>query len=73
MKITIFIAPVILVGDDRGGVLSLKLSPNLRKIAKEILTEEEQKLEGRVIKTPYELEKEKMVKLLDTLDTKVDS
>jgi dynein intermediate chain 1 len=24
--------PVLLVGDDRGGVNSLKLSPNLRKI-----------------------------------------
>ena len=27
-------SPILLVGDDRGTVLSLKLSPNLRKITK---------------------------------------
>ena len=25
-------SPILIVGDDRGGVISLKLSPNLRKV-----------------------------------------
>ena len=29
--------PVLIVGDDRGGVNSLKLSPNLRKVEHQII------------------------------------
>eukprot|EP00996_Jenningsia_fusiforme_P005665 NODE_667_length_1996_cov_12.812018_g617_i0.p1 GENE.NODE_667_length_1996_cov_12.812018_g617_i0~~NODE_667_length_1996_cov_12.812018_g617_i0.p1 ORF type:complete len:631 (+),score=160.13 NODE_667_length_1996_cov_12.812018_g617_i0:160-1893(+) len=46
--------PVLLVGDDRGTVLSLKLSPNLRKIAKVE--------EG---KTRQQMEIEKLNKIID--------
>ena len=69
------IAPVILVGDDKGGVLSLKLSPNLRKISKDDAPVEGEKKEkkeekAKETKTPGEMERAKMVKLLETLDTK---
>ncbi len=63
------------MGDDRGGVLSLKLSPNLRKVAKPpVLDEKEKKEESKVPqKSQRELEREKMVKLLESLDTKVEA
>jgi dynein intermediate chain 1 len=51
--------PVLLVGDDRGGVTSLKLSPNLRKLVEP--TEE---------KTKLMLEVDKMDKLLAAADTR---
>eukprot|EP00667_Euglena_gracilis_P005931 EG_transcript_5976 len=47
-------SPVLLVGDDRGTVLSLKLSPNLRKVAKPE--------EG---KTREQLEVEKLNKIIE--------
>merc|ERR1719181_1609910 len=49
--------PIILVGDDRGGVNSLKLSPNLRRIITNDPEAEEQK-------TQEQLEIEKVDKLL---------
>jgi dynein intermediate chain 1 len=52
--------PIVLVGDDRGGVNSLKLSPNLRKLTpgqREDTPEED-------IKTPQQLEIEKIEKLV---------
>jgi len=55
--------PIILVGDDRGGVNSLKLSPNLRKIA---LPSDEAK-EGEW--TQEQLEIEKVDKVLAASDT----
>jgi len=55
--------PIILVGDDRGGVNSLKLSPNLRKIA---LPSVEAK-EGEW--TQEQLEIEKVDKVLAASDT----
>jgi len=57
--------PIIMVGDDRGGVNSLKLSPNLRK------RHEPVDEEGKV--TPHDtnkIQKEKLDKLLQAADTK---
>jgi len=57
--------PIVMVGDDRGGVNSLKLSPNLRR-KHEPLDDE-----GKVIEhDPVELQKEKLEKLLQAADTK---
>lgn len=53
--------PVLLVGDDRGGVISLKLSPNLRKAA--------DVPEGS---TQQEVELGKMDALLASIDTRFD-
>jgi len=51
--------PIIIVGDDRGGVNSLKLSPNLRKI------HEPRDEEGEIIPhDSVQLQVEKMEKLL---------
>ena len=50
-------APILVVGDDRGGVISLKLSPNLRKV------HEPRDEEGNVIEhDPIQLQIEKMEK-----------
>lgn len=57
--------PILIVGDDRGSVNSLKLSPNLRKIH-EPLDEE-----GNVKEhDPIQHQKEKMDKLLQAADQK---
>ena len=48
--------PVVIVGDDRGAVASLKLSPNLRKMPKEKKNEPNKK--------PEEVEIAKMDKIL---------
>ena len=51
--------PIIIVGDDRGGVNSLKLSPNLRKVP------QPRDEEGNIIPhDPVQLQVEKMEKLL---------
>jgi len=51
--------PILIVGDDRGGVNSLKLSPNLRKI------HEPRGEEGEILEhDPVQLQVEKMEKLL---------
>lgn len=57
--------PIIVVGDDRGGVNSLKLSPNLRKI-------HEPRDEDGNIKPhdPVKLQIDKMEKLLAAADHK---
>lgn len=61
-------APILVVGDDRGGVISLKLSPNLRKV------HEPRDEEGNVIEhDPIQLQIEKMEKLLQTADSKPPS
>jgi len=55
--------PIIIVGDDRGGVNTLKLSPNLRKGVEHEVTEE-----GVIVdpsKTDDDLQIEKMDKLLE--------
>jgi dynein intermediate chain 1 len=56
--------PIILVGDDRGGVNSLKLSPNLRKMAVKAEDEEDENAPSH-----SELEVDKMDKLLAASDT----
>jgi dynein intermediate chain 1, axonemal len=57
--------PIVIVGDDRGGVNSLKLSPNLRKI------HEPRNEEGEVIEhDPVQLQVDKMEKLLVAADPK---
>lgn len=53
--------PILLVGDDRGGVNSLKLSPNLRRISEP--GEDE-------TRTREDMEIEKVEKLLQAADTK---
>ena len=51
--------PIIIVGDDRGGVNSLKLSPNLRKV------HEPRGEEGEILPhDPIQLQVDKMEKLL---------
>lgn len=69
--------PVLLVGDDRGGVMSLKLSPNLRIHceAETPVKDDEEAEEGAepvILKSARELEYEKMVTLLEGLDTKME-
>jgi dynein intermediate chain 1 len=56
--------PIILVGDDRGGVNSLKLSPNLRKIV-----QNSEDVDPAEAKTREQLEIEKVEKLLQASDT----
>ncbi|ETW00348.1 hypothetical protein H310_06996 [Aphanomyces invadans] len=56
---------IVLVGDDRGGVNSLKLSPNLRKLAS---TEETDP--AKAMKDRLRVEFEKVDKLLNTNDNK---
>ncbi len=51
--------PILIVGDDRGGVNSLKLSPNLRKI------HEPRGEDGEILPhDPIQLQVDKMEKLL---------
>lgn len=57
------IHPILIVGDDRGYVTSLKLSPNLRKVPKEKKTQETVKSEEKE-KKKKEDEIAKMDKLL---------
>ena len=58
--------PILIVGDDRGGVNSLKLSPNLRKI------HEPRNAEGEIEPghDPIQHQVEKMKKLLQAADPK---
>lgn len=57
--------PIVIVGDDRGGVNSLKLSPNLRKI------HEPHGEDGEVVPhDPIQLQVDKMEKLLLAADPK---
>eukprot|EP00620_Florenciella_sp_RCC1587_P016723 CAMPEP_0182556028 /NCGR_PEP_ID=MMETSP1324-20130603/429_1 /TAXON_ID=236786 /ORGANISM="Florenciella sp., Strain RCC1587" /LENGTH=686 /DNA_ID=CAMNT_0024767851 /DNA_START=37 /DNA_END=2097 /DNA_ORIENTATION=+ len=59
------VEPIIIVGDDRGGVNSLKLSPNLRKV------HEPYDEEGVMIEhDPVQLQIDKMDRLLAAADTK---
>jgi len=56
-------SPIIVVGDDRGGCISLKLSPNLRKVG------EPRDEEGNVEEhDPVQLQVDKMDKLLASID-----
>jgi dynein intermediate chain 1, axonemal len=51
--------PIVIVGDDRGGVNSLKLSPNLRKV------HEPRGEDGEILPhDPIQLQIDKMEKLL---------
>mmetsp|Transcript_18991 Transcript_18991/g.33423 ORF Transcript_18991/g.33423 Transcript_18991/m.33423 type:complete len:714 (+) Transcript_18991:248-2389(+) len=61
---------ILIVGDDRGGVHSLKLSPNLRKFAE--VEEEKGKEEGEEEKEVDNdtIQNNKMVKLLASIDKK---
>jgi dynein intermediate chain 1 len=57
--------PIVIVGDDRGGVNSLKLSPNLRKV------HEPRGEDGEVLPhDPVQLQVDKMEKLLLAADPK---
>mmetsp|Transcript_17293 Transcript_17293/g.18034 ORF Transcript_17293/g.18034 Transcript_17293/m.18034 type:complete len:676 (+) Transcript_17293:55-2082(+) len=57
--------PILIVGDDRGGVNSLKLSPNLRKV------HEPRGEDGEILPhDPVQLQVEKMDKLLSAADQK---
>jgi dynein intermediate chain 1 len=58
------IEPILLVGDDRGGVNSLKLSPNLRKIVSTEANEQDVKLSKERQKKEFE----KIDKLLNSSD-----
>ncbi|GMI25916.1 hypothetical protein TeGR_g3453 [Tetraparma gracilis] len=60
---------MIIVGDDRGGVNSLKLSPNLRKLHMPV--DEEGNLKEGI--DPFEVQKAKMDKLLAASDAKPPS
>jgi dynein intermediate chain 1 len=68
---------IIVVGDDKGGVNSLKLSPNLRKIHVETLDKMDKgtgNVEGgKPVMLPTLTQKEKMEVLLSSLDTKIPS
>jgi dynein intermediate chain 1, axonemal len=58
-------SPILIVGDDRGGVISLKLSPNLRKV------HEPRDEEGNIKEhDPIQLQIDKMDKLLSSADIK---
>lgn len=57
--------PIVIVGDDRGGVNSLKLSPNLRKVL--VPVDEEGK---PIPHDPVQLQVDKMNKLLAAADQK---
>lgn len=57
---------VLIVGDDRGGVHSLKLSPNLRKL----ISSDEDKVEGETEVDVDTIQKSKMVKVLASIDKK---
>jgi dynein intermediate chain 1 len=56
--------PILIIGDDRGGVNSLKLSPNLRKV------HEPRGEDGEVLPhDPIQLQVDKMEKLLQTVSS----
>jgi dynein intermediate chain 1 len=56
-------APMLVVGDDRGGVISLKLSPNLRQVG------EPYDVEGNPLPhDPIQLQVDKMDRLLASID-----
>ncbi|OQR88215.1 dynein intermediate chain 2 [Achlya hypogyna] len=59
---------IVLVGDDRGGVNSLKLSPNLRKVTP--VDGEEASLPLKLTKDRLRTEHDKVEKLLSTNDNK---
>lgn len=65
--------PIILVGDDRGGVNSLKLSPNLRKVTPIPIPEKKKGEPEQVPPTRSFIEIGKMDKLLASADTKPPS
>jgi WD40 repeat protein len=70
------IDPIILVGDDKGGVNSFKLSNSLRKGPMVYVPPKEEDKDGKeekdkVIPTSQELEQEKMETFLDSLDKHV--
>ena len=56
--------PILIIGDDRGGVNSLKLSPNLRKV------HEPRGEDGEILPhDPIQLQVDKMEKLLQTVSS----
>jgi len=60
--------PILIIGDDRGGVNSLKLSPNLRK-RHEPIDEE-----GNIVEhDPVQLQIDKMERLLTAADPTSES
>lgn len=66
--------PIILVGDDRGGVNSLKLSPNLRKVTPIPIPPPPPKGEQpKIPPTRIEIELAKMEKLLESADNRPPS
>ena len=66
--------PIVLVGDDRGGVNSLKLSPNLRKVTPIPVPPPPPKGEApKVPPTRLEIELGKMEKLLESADNRPPS
>lgn len=58
-----YVDPIILVGDERGGVISFKLSKSLTKTAQPKNEEDN--------RTPVQLEIDKMEKFLSTQDKEV--
>jgi len=63
--------PIILVGDEMGGVNSFKLSTSLRQgplVYVPTKEEEKEKDEKKVVPTSQELEQQKMENFLDSLD-----
>lgn len=54
--------PILMAGDDRGNITTLKLSPNLRKIPKQ--------KKGVVYKLDPEVEKQKLEKIVELVRTK---
>jgi hypothetical protein len=66
--------PIILVGDERGGVNSFKLSTSLHQGPLEYVPSKEEKekeTENTVYPTTQEMEEQKMEKFLDSLDKHV--
>ena len=67
---------IIVVGDDKGGVNSLKLSPNLRKVHSDTFDKTDTEIVDSEVKhekplmSPKLVQKEKMETLLSSLDTK---
>lgn len=57
---------IVIVGDDRGGVNSLKLSPNLRKL--HLPVDQDGNVDPNI--DPAKAQREKMEKLLTTIDVK---
>lgn len=63
---------ILIVGDDRGGVNSLKLSPNLRKIDKVTKTKEGEGIDSYDVDA-FQYQRTKMEKLLAAIDAKPSS